>query len=319
MEHLAQKKFVVPHQYRHVYNVVHENFDRGIDTQVESTDDAWLAGHYNKSNSPVGGQMNFRKNRSASLVALRRAAPLLWRERRNPELVKVMRSYAGWMPLCIFSEPGLWLVSLSKTRSRFRFANQRPRAFYVSHLPARPVKEADETARFLEANAAAICEEFVLAAGIDRKNPSKRLVTAGSWQTRPLIRAGRRDQDNIARFPVTWSVVQRCPIPNNALGDAYFSILEPGTRIKPHCAPTNLRVRYHLTIQAAEGARIRIGDEWRSWEPGRCLVLDDSIEHEVVHDGEAYRVILIVDCWPEDLNHREREFITALHERWSDV
>lgn len=195
---------------------------------------------------------------------------------------------------------------------------QRPRSFYVPHLPARPIREADDTARLLEANAAAIREEFDRTEGVDRKNPSKRLVSSGSWQTRPLVRAARRDQENIARYPVTWSVVQRCPIPADTMGDVYFSILEPGTRIKPHCGPTNLRSRYHLTVQAAEGARIRIGDQWRTWESGRCLILDDSIEHEVIHDGEDYRVILIVDCWSDEITRREREFIAALHERWAD-
>ena len=30
-----------------------------------------------------------------------------------------------------------------------------------------------------------------------------------------------------------------------------------------------------------EGCKIRAGDEVRQWEAGRCIVFDDSFEHEV--------------------------------------
>lgn len=36
-----------------------------------------------------------------------------------------------------------------------------------------------------------------------------------------------------------------------------------------------------LSLQVPPGCRIRVGREWRSWHPGRCLVFDDSYEHEV--------------------------------------
>lgn len=291
------------------------SFSGNMATGIEGINDTSQLDRTTGRLAPIGRRMRYRKEKLAPLMAIVRAAPLLWQERRNPELVSIMRSYAGWMPLCIFSEPGRWLFALLAARSRFRYPQQRPHAFYVPHLPAKPIRESDDTARFLEENVAAIREEFDRAEGIDRKNPSARLVTSGSWRTRPLMRAAHRDHDNIARYPVTWSIAQRCAITSDTPGDIYFSILAPGTRIKPHCGPTNLRMRYHLTIYPAEGARIRLGDEWRSWEPDRCLVLDDSVEHEVIHDGNEPRVVLIMDCWPGDLTSQERAFITALYRR----
>ena len=35
----------------------------------------------------------------------------------------------------------------------------------------------------------------------------------------------------------------------------------------------------------------------RAWKQGECLVFDDSFEHEVFHDGNADRIVLICDCW----------------------
>jgi aspartate beta-hydroxylase len=49
---------------------------------------------------------------------------------------------------------------------------------------------------------------------------------------------------------------------------------------------------------------------------GECLILDDSFEHEVRHDGTRRRVVLIVDCWHPDLTEPEREFITHVHRVW---
>ena len=46
-----------------------------------------------------------------------------------------------------------------------------------------------------------------------------------------------------------------------------------------------------LPLQVPPGCRIRVGREWRSWHPGRCLVFDDSYEHEVRW--------FFVACWLE--------------------
>lgn len=250
------------------------------------------------------------------IVALIRVSPLLWRVRRDPALRPVLRAHLGWMPLCIFSEPLRWVGLVLTSPWRYRNADQRPESFYAPHLPASPFGEPDDVAGLLERHVAAIRAELDGVIDMEVESPSKALVSRGKWSTFPLIRAAKRIEPNIARCPVTWSVAQQCPLPDGVRGGVYFSILAAGTRIKPHCGPSNLKLRYHLTIHEAEGARIRSGSVWRHWRRDQCLILDDSFEHEVVHDGPDRRVVLIVDCWHRDLTAAERAFLTELHNRW---
>lgn len=168
----------------------------------------------------------------------------------------------------------------------------------------------------LKANVAAIGEEFARIAPSDEvTTPSKKLVAKGTWNTFPLMREARRIEQNIAQRPKTWAVVAQCPLlwEMRARSNVNFSIMYPGTEVRPHCGPTNLKLRYHLTIEEADGIRIRSGAEWRTWRRGECLILDDSLEHEVLHAGKKRRVVLIVDCWHPDLNETEREFLRRLH------
>jgi aspartate beta-hydroxylase len=220
------------------------------------------------------------------------------------------------MPLCIFSEPVAWLRRVVTSARRYRHHNQKPASFYAPHLAANPFGAPDRTSELLARNVERIRKEFESVARQEVESPSRKLVSAGKWNTYPLVRAARKIRENIDSCPFTWSIIEQCPLPTGVRGGVYFSILAPGTRIKPHCGPSNLKLRYHLTIHSAAGARIRSGTEWRSWEPDSCLILDDSFEHEVIHDGNDRRVVLIVDCWHADLTAQERSFLSELHELW---
>jgi aspartate beta-hydroxylase len=85
-----------------------------------------------------------------------------------------------------------------------------------------------------------------------------------------------------------------------------------------------------------DGCSIRAGTEWRQWQVGKCIVFDDSFEHEVrplcgslqlgspptprertvlsiflpwhaqvKHEGEGVRVVLLMNFWHPELP-RER-------------
>jgi aspartate beta-hydroxylase len=105
--------------------------------------------------------------------------------------------------------------------------------------------------------------------------------------------------------------------------------MKPGTHLRAHCGPSNLRLRVHLGVDvpSAGGWNIRVGDEVRQWREGECLVFDDSWEHEVWHEatpGDAQRmggpagpgagcgadsrarVVLIVDIWHPAIPFPER-------------
>ena len=91
----------------------------------------------------------------------------------------------------------------------------------------------------------------------------------------------------------------------------YFSVLQPGTYIKPHCGLTNGRIRYHLGIEVADDlAWIEVAEQRRPWSNGRCMVFDDSFRHRVVHRGMKRRVVLIVDLWHPELSPDERRILS---------
>jgi len=46
---------------------------------------------------------------------------------------------------------------------------------------------------------------------------------------------------------------------------------------------------------------MRVGDETRTVQEGKCVVFDDSWEHEAWNDGDGTRVVLILDVWHPDL------------------
>ena len=84
---------------------------------------------------------------------------------------------------------------------------------------------------------------------------------------------------------------------------ASFSVLGPAAHLHPHCAPSNERLKFHLSLRAprtpagnGEGrsgrpcCTLRVGgEEPRAWEEGKVLFFDDSFEHEVLCDDACRR------------------------------
>lgn len=92
------------------------------------------------------------------------------------------------------------------------------------------------------------------------------------------------------------------PTHTQVLGDVKFSKLTPRSHIPPHCGPSNSRIRLHLGIQADDASVLRVGNETRRWEVGKCLIFDDSYEHEVWNKGESDRIVLILDFWHPEMD-----------------
>mmetsp|Transcript_11273 Transcript_11273/g.28837 ORF Transcript_11273/g.28837 Transcript_11273/m.28837 type:complete len:156 (+) Transcript_11273:1040-1507(+) len=110
------------------------------------------------------------------------------------------------------------------------------------------------------------------------------------------------DRAHCARCPRTAAVIAGQPRLNSVIhGSHFFSRLVPGTHLSKHCGPSNFRLRCHLALVVPPGVRIRVGNEEREWVAGRCLIFDDSFEHEVWHDGDEDRVVLICDLWHPEI------------------
>ncbi|CAE7506013.1 ASPH [Symbiodinium natans] len=136
------------------------------------------------------------------------------------------------------------------------------------------------------------------------------LVAAGEWQEVVLLGDSDECIDNGSHCPATTSLlnkfdeVRECA--EMRLGESLFSRLQPGTHLRPHCGPTNMRLTCHLGLDIPEGCRITCAGESREWETGKCIVFDDSFEHEVIHEGSQPRTVLLVNFWHPDIPRSRR-------------
>ena len=91
----------------------------------------------------------------------------------------------------------------------------------------------------------------------------------------------------------------RCSQLNNDRGkSAFFSFLAPHNYIPPHRGITKGIIRCHLALtvpKQRDQLGLRVGDESRHWEEGRCLVFDDTFEHEVWNRTDEERIVLLID------------------------
>lgn len=183
-------------------------------------------------------------------------------------------------------------------------ALQKPE-FYIPGLSARPWHDpADfDWVPALEAAHAAIAREFqeLQRSGAVAARPEGR---GGRWGTCHLFFLGERTEQVCARCPETTRLVESIPGATSA-GLVYFAELSPGTHLEPHCGPTNARLRCHLGLHVPEGCTIRVGDELRRWQAGKCFIFDDSFEHEVWHTGTEVRSVLVLDIWHPELTREE--------------
>eukprot|EP00445_Apocalathium_hangoei_P043628 CAMPEP_0203977108 /NCGR_PEP_ID=MMETSP0359-20131031/101450_1 /ASSEMBLY_ACC=CAM_ASM_000338 /TAXON_ID=268821 /ORGANISM="Scrippsiella Hangoei, Strain SHTV-5" /LENGTH=679 /DNA_ID=CAMNT_0050915317 /DNA_START=30 /DNA_END=2065 /DNA_ORIENTATION=- len=232
--------------------------------------------------------------------------------------------------------PATYEVAVS--RGVWQHAMQRPNDLYVPGLRPRPLWSVRDVPAALELEAAfpTILREYRALrdwaeGGSWTPVADQPLILKGDWRDFKLVENGKRHPVNCVRCPETIKLIQdRCPeIATQIRGSLIFSRLAGGTRIRPHCGPTNARIRIHLALEVPDPApRIRVGSEWRQWEVGRCLIFDDSFEHEVVHDGDEARVVLIADFWHPDfgddlrkkyLHGRHwRRYQEALNDGWHE-
>ena len=115
-----------------------------------------------------------------------------------------------------------------------------------------------------------------------------------NWKTYFLAGIGMDCTENARRCPETMKVLALIP----GVTTAFFSILSPGKHIPAHRGAYNGVLRLHLALQVPEPrerVRIRIGRDICHWQEGKCLIFDDSFNHEVWNDTEGYRVVLFVD------------------------
>jgi Aspartyl/Asparaginyl beta-hydroxylase/Domain of unknown function (DUF6817) len=169
-------------------------------------------------------------------------------------------------------------------------------------------------AQYLESHSEEIRDE-ILALDPARFHPeSERIRRTGDWDVLFLYERGRRHDDVCDACPVTARGIEAHDTMRTAAGLIYVSRMRPGTHIHAHRGPTNLRLRCHLGIKVPDGeCAIRVADETRRWEEGRCLVFDDHFEHEAWNHTDDERIVLIVDLWHPGLSPAEVRSLEGLH------
>jgi len=231
---------------------------------------------------------------------------------------------------------------------------QQPKHFYFPELPQIQFYERREFpwAGALEAATPRIRAELqaLLASGsgfepyirrvADRPNFGNPLLENPDWSAAYLIKDGCEVAANAARCPDTLAALRAVPLCRIAerTPAVLFSLLRPGTRIRPHHGFTNARLIGHLPLlvpgeppgeiapavlsEPAPGDEVRhfasglecalrVGNETRPWREGELVVFDDSIEHEAWNLGRELRVVLLFDIWRPELTDRERTLVSA--------
>ncbi|KPI97516.1 Aspartyl/asparaginyl beta-hydroxylase [Papilio xuthus] len=192
------------------------------------------------------------------------------------------------------------------------FLSPAQRSLYnVDRLKSRPWWQVEETpyiklANALERSWKEILKEGEAARALYEKE-REGLKEKGEWSQLDLFVRGQEIPGRCKRAPVTCSIVRTEPAAANCRrGQIKFSLMAPGTHVRPHVGPTNCRLRMHLGLSNIKNTYIRVDRETRQWHLGKVLLFDDSFEHEVWHNGTGARLVLIVDVWHPDLTALER-------------
>jgi len=126
--------------------------------------------------------------------------------------------------------------------------------------------------------------------------PEKYLYGGKGWQTFALYGFGMQFAKNCKLCPETTKLVKE--IPN--MVTAGFSLLAAGTHIAAHTGYPDGVLRCHLGLVCCDGCSLRVGDQVQDWHEGKCLVFDDTTEHEAWNRGDRTRVVLLIDFKMDD-------------------
>ena len=180
---------------------------------------------------------------------------------------------------------------------------QRPEWTYVKGLTSKPWHLSSE----FHFSSVLETHQWIIRKELDHflHNQSRNFATerwnlngfrGGEWTALSLKTSpGVQGYTNIAtHFPETMQILRNT---NEDFLQVKFSALMPGTHILPHTGPSNNRLRVHLCLIHTGGAMLRVGDKWKTWEEGKVYVFDSSWEHEVIHEGQDLRIVMILDIW----------------------
>jgi aspartate beta-hydroxylase len=192
--------------------------------------------------------------------------------------------------------------------------------FLIPDLHGKPWHDADAfafTAGFAEAHAAIAAEldAFIAQQAVTFRNYVGPILheraDSGAWHVLYLDYRGHRWPEHCARFPTLMRLVDTVP---RRSGTVFVSRLVPGTHIPKHCGATNAQLTCHFGIRVPRGVELRVAREIREQPEGRCMVFDDSFEHEVWNRSNDVRYNVFMQFWHPDLSDDEIAGIQRLEQ-----
>ena len=243
-------------------------------------------------------------------------------DRPNPSLILLpgLRSLPFWTQSSSDNDNG------NQVKHVNRVAYQDPQVtFCVEHLQLNWESLRDEYA----AMAPQLASDYQQAT-------EHQTLHEGTWDWHSYMLKGAIQGNFCAHFPETTAVLQVLRdegllFEGTPFGYTFYSTLHPRSKIEPHTAPMNFRLRIHLPLivpKVAVGVSsesnkndddddrppcgIRVGPLTRPWVEGQALVLDDAYRHAVWNETDSQRVILLVDIWHPDITMAERKDIVEM-------
>jgi Aspartyl/Asparaginyl beta-hydroxylase len=137
--------------------------------------------------------------------------------------------------------------------------------------------------------------------GTDRQNDPNSEVPK-EWKALYLKEGREEFPENRAMCPETVKIIADEPRVANYV---MFSALDPGGHIAPHHATYNWTFNIHLGLVVPDDCALRVKDEARRWEEGKCLIFDASFEHEAWNRGDFTRFVLLITTYHPDLTDIE--------------
>jgi aspartate beta-hydroxylase len=147
-----------------------------------------------------------------------------------------------------------------------------------------------------------------------------RDLDAAAWDAYFFYRHGEVFADHLAACPATAAALAQVPLTRieGHAPEVLFSLLSPGTVIKPHHGVTNSRVVTHLPLIVPPDCALEVGGVEHAWTEGRCVTFDDSFLHAAWNRSDRLRVVMILDSWHPRLREVEVQALTRLVETIGD-
>lgn len=119
----------------------------------------------------------------------------------------------------------------------------------------------------------------------------QREMYGQGWSVYGLVAFGTRIDAGLRACPRTAAVLADLP----RVTTAGFSRMAPGAHIEPHVGWVRTVYRLHMGLVVPPDCALRVGAEVRRWGEGRCLIFDDTVEHEAWNRSDHDRIVLLLD------------------------